>query len=403
MQGNTPEKGTEIKVPVRNFLMIKRLEDDENKEGGVRLVGTIVQYVLHDGKIASVNKIDADKLSKYFNYRINDRSCDGDKTLTARRMEDPNPNIWRTTFQAHIPLKIMVEEEYFPFKIIRATAGIELSSGADGDTRIRPNLVLANTENIRSNVNISGVDRRGNIDTNVEDTLDGMVKYDLLTPYPEVVYKYDKEKGYCPVYAVTFHLTVNGNEKFVRTLLPLILVSALNTLYLWNDEYNDENDVSDKQNVKDLLGFTSTLALTVVFLFENIYDPAGNKAKLPDILYVLFIFVSLILSAIPSTAWRIVGAALFWCSFFFPISNYLRIKWKMHKKRPQKGTNKLFVKDDDYKQLDDFQDDVFVRLEPDAEDKKELKAGTKEKFDPNVFDFDKDDKTIFIKYPKAML
>ena len=379
-EGSNNSNGT-IKVPVRNFLMIKRLEDDPDNDDGVLLIGTIVQYVLNERGLKSLNDTDDDDddddtQSKYFDYRFNDCSYKDDNTLAFRRTETSGKynNIWRTTLQTKIPLNMKVEEEIFPFKLITATADIELSSGFHGNQTIRPNLVLAQKHCIRLNAAIQEPDGKfQDVHKDVDASLDCMTKYDLLSPYPDITYLYEKKKGYCPKYTVTFHLMIDGVGKFVGTLLPLLLVSTLNTLYLMYEMDQENNDA------KDLLEFSSTLGLTVVFLFGSIYDPVASKAKWPDIVYVICIFFSLILSSISesfvggSFGYRIAGVALFWFSFVFPISNYARISWLMYRKRPRKGSEKLFVKDKTYKALNDFSKHAFITLETDPENKTELK------------------------------
>ena len=295
--------------------------------------------------------------------------------------------MWRTTFQARIPLKIEVVKEFFPFKIMKAKVEIELSSGSNGKQTIRPNLVPAKLSDIRSNVAIHEVKGKKNTmatHRDVDKALDNMTKYDLLSPFPEVDFEYDKKKGYCPKYSVTFYLAIDGIAKFVGTLIPLVLVCTLNTLHLINDcKHSDEGNEAEK--VSELLNFSSMLALTVVFLFGSIYDPVGSNSKssITDSLYILFIFCALILSAVPESfvsgnfAIRIIGAALFWLSFVFPIYNLGYSYWIMNQKKPKKGVEKLFLKDKSYLARDNFSEEFFIKLEPDENNPKDLKEDAK--------------------------
>ena len=391
----------DIKVPVRNFLKIKRLEDDPDRDGGILLVGTFVQSVLNEnGELPPLNG-DDDTTSKYFNYRFNDYK--DDDNLTFRRtqdvpIEDEKENgsvVWRTTLQTRIPLKLDVEKEIFPFKLITATAEIELSSFSDEKQIIRPNIVLARED---FQLNASILEPKGGFRDyrDVDATLDDMGKLDLLSPYPTICYEYDKKKGYCPKYSVTFDLRIDGGVKFVGILLPLILVSVLNTLYLRNDLYLRDEMKEPEPDVKDLLEFSATLGLTVVFLFGNIYDPLDSKAGLQDTLYIIFIFISLILSSIPdSFNWRKAGVALFWISFVFPVSSYLRIWWLVHKKKPGKGSEKFFLED---KHCKDFSNDVFITLEPDPDDPKKLKEGIEQDLTKSKYTVKEEKKKYFISY-----
>ena len=418
----------EIKVPVRNFFLIKRLEDDPDNNAGVRLVGTFVQRVLIKNKdlneLKSLNNNDTDKVSKYFDYRFNDFTCNDGNNLSVRRtQQEPVDDgiIWRTTLQARIPLKIDVQNEIFPFKLMTATAEIELSSFTNDDngTVVRPNIILHRKDK-RLNVAIPQVEKRTNKfgecikivhkDINykdVDEALDHIGKLDLLSPYPDVCFEYDGEKDYCPKYTLTFHLSVDGRGKVVGIVLPLLLVSTLNTLYLKNDMTKDDNDdLNFKNDVQELLEFSATLGLTVVFLFGNIYDPIDSKAGLLDVLYIILIFVSLILSSISenflggSFSCRIAGAALFWISFLFPISNYAKIRWLMRSKRPGKGSEnseEIFVNGKKSQDVKGFSEDDFITLER-GPDKKLLKDDIKNELEDAGYEVEVNEKKTLIRY-----
>merc|ERR1712157_248642 len=115
------------------------------------------------------------------------------------------------------------------------------------------------------------------------------------------------------------------------------------------------------------------------------YDPVGSNSKssITDSLYILFIFCALILSAVPESfvsgnfAIRIIGAALFWLSFVFPIYNLGYSYWIMNQKKPKKGVEKLFLKDKSYLARDNFSEEFFIKLEPDENNPKDLKEDTK--------------------------
>lgn len=129
-----------------------------------------------------------------------------------------------------------------------------------------------------------------------------------------------------------------GVERQVATLLPLVLVSTINTLSWWTDGFGFEDvidDYPDPFEARQHLVLSTLLALAAIFMFKTLYEPS-LKASLftKNNMYLFTIFFSLILSAIPRNVipknrmfatnfLRTAGMALLWASFLFPIGNYL--------------------------------------------------------------------------------
>jgi len=140
-------------LPVRQFLLIKRLEDIPGVEGGIRLVATLVQYVYNISGVERVNKFEPNMPeSKYFAYRFND-FAPSQNDLGFRRMEitdcfyDEKSKekfpLWRSTFSGKLPMETETLLDVFPFKIVKVKLHIELNSSFVDNKRVRPALVLS--------------------------------------------------------------------------------------------------------------------------------------------------------------------------------------------------------------------------------------------------------------------
>eukprot|EP00957_Ditylum_brightwellii_P199381 15197463-Ditylum_brightwellii.AAC.1 len=77
--------------------------------------------------------------------------------------------------------------------------------------------------------------------------------YDLMTPFPKIEYFQDTKKNYCPKFKMTFYLTEEGSSKLVAIIAPMLLISTLNTLHVFNP---------DKPDTVDFIANAATFALT---------------------------------------------------------------------------------------------------------------------------------------------
>jgi len=348
--------GGEHILPVRNFLLIKRLEDIPGVDGGVQLVSTLVQYVYNTSRLARLKTSQPDDPeTKFFAYRFNDFSPT-DKELGFRRTEvdefvldegsDESFPLWRSTFSGRVPMELETIQDIFPFKIVKAKLHIELSSAFVDGNRVRPSIVLSKKQETPQGqpqrrdkpLIISVQSPSGPLISEAVKKVNKLESFELVSPYPRVCFFFDKKKNYCPRYSVHFVLKNKGVERQVATLLPLVLVSTINTLSWWTDGFGFEDvidDYPDPFEARQHLVLSTLLALAAIFMFKTLYEPS-LKASLftKNNMYLFTIFFSLILSAIPRNVipknrmfatnfLRTAGMALLWASFLFPIGNYL--------------------------------------------------------------------------------
>lgn len=211
-------------VPVRNFLLIKEVID--NEEDGLHLIGTFVQTVTVRGEFGKFGEEGAEQ--KYFPYRINDITADeGNGYVIKRRTkhvkEDGEIKAYRTTFQAKLPMKVDEIFDGFPFKVVKATVAIELNTISDERTD-RPNPIGEEEDLYRPDLYLHPRDRRNNVSIQeaekvspteegevvqqattekewiklAKEKLDQTTTFDFIAAKPEIHYRYDTKKNYCP-------------------------------------------------------------------------------------------------------------------------------------------------------------------------------------------------------------
>jgi len=409
-------------LPVRQFLLIKRLEDIPGVEGGIRLVATLVQYVYNISRVERVNKCDPNMPeSKYFAYRFND-FAPSQNDLGFRRMEitdcfyDEKSTekfpLWRSTFSGKLPMETETLLDVFPFKIVKVKLHIELNSSFVDNKRVRPALVLSKKQEHQvgepkkrdkplittiqpvsdpqiTDAGFFSISKQKNA---LREKLDQVQRYELISPYPKVCYYFDKKKNYCPRYTITFVMKNKGIDKQIATILPLLLVSIINTFSFLSQtrkhlesKYECDGDCDNRSEAVELTGqhlsLASTLAIVVVFLLRNIYEPSVKSSWVTtNNIYLIMIFVSLILSAIPDTIFetlrpaRMTGVILNWVSFIFPINNIITFRKVVDEYRQSHDDVELFEKGPNFKQWDSDVDPFskfFVKLE--KEDGKSFK------------------------------
>lgn len=412
--------GTHL-LPVRQFLLIKRLEDIPGIEGGIRLVATFVQYVFNVSRVERVNKCEPNMPeSKYFAYRFND-FAPSPNDLGFRRMEisdcyyDEDSKekfpLWRSTFSGKIPMETETLLDVFPFKIVKVKLHIELNSSFVDNKRVRPALVLSKKQEHHvgepkkrdkplitciqpasdPQITDNGFFSFNQKKNALKEKLDQVQRYELVSPYPRAVYYFDKKKNYCPRYTITFVMKNKGIDKQIATILPLFLVSIINTysFLTLSSDYLDEKfpiqEYDRRQEAVELTGqhlaLASTMAIVVVFLLRNIYEPSVKSNWLTmNNIYLILVFLSLILSAIPDTIFehwrpaRKTGVILFWISFIFPINNIITFKKLVNEYVQSDDDVEQFEKGSNFLQWDSDNDPFskfFVKLE--KEDGESLK------------------------------
>uniref|UniRef100_A0A7S4T6R9 Uncharacterized protein n=1 Tax=Ditylum brightwellii TaxID=49249 RepID=A0A7S4T6R9_9STRA len=194
----------------------------------------------------------------------------------------------------------------------------------------------------------------------LKDKMDRTKNYDFITPFPKVEYLYNTKKDYCPKCQLTFYLIENGDSKLVAILAPMLLISILNTLNVFNNEEGGIDNV-------DYIANSATFALTAVFILPNIFSKANRTDLLTtNTAYVFLIFVGLSLSSFPeelvgTRGYAIAGVALLWSSFFIPL--FACASFYVFTKTIRTGEINDFINDKDFKQfnyeVDNYKDKFY--------------------------------------------
>jgi len=337
------ENTEEVIVDIRNFLLLKHVTENNDKE--LFLVGTCIQELfgldmnaesikLCDDKMLDMGTTceDIETLSKrlFFDYRLNDLTSDEASGWIKTRRVEMNSGKAKKTFQVNAPLEVEINYDRFPFKIVTASVMIELSSSAIRDQRRRPNLLLGKKHKAM-NVAIQPVQHfdvqkdskngyKGTeevlTENDFEKKMDKSKTYDFVTPFPEVTYQYDKKKEYCPKFKVSFYMVESGTSKFVQIVFPMLLIAILNTVQVLDRDFVENTN---------FLNNAATFALTAVFILPSIIgDSNGQNLITMNNTYIICIFVGLALSSIPTEMMNtnvpaFTGMIIIWLSFIMPI------------------------------------------------------------------------------------
>mmetsp|Transcript_25290 Transcript_25290/g.32190 ORF Transcript_25290/g.32190 Transcript_25290/m.32190 type:complete len:764 (+) Transcript_25290:26-2317(+) len=361
-------------VDVRSFVLLKHIYDDN--DDNLTLVGTLIQNVFNVNDL----KLSDDECF-YFEHRFNDLIADKDYGLKERNSETAN-NTTKTTFQMCAPLDKDADFDIFPFKVYTATLLIELSTCTRGGTRFRPNMLLASTDK-RNCISVQppylkawGDSDKEKVDL-LKTKMDKMKDFDFVTPFPKVEYIIEPGKQYCSKCRLTFYLVEGGDSKLVEILAPMLLISILNTLNVFN------NEAFDTLNV-EYIANSATFALTAVFILPNIFTKSNRPALFTSNNgYILLLFVGLALSSFPTEMFNtraigITGVAIFWLSFVIPIVHWFR--YCLFKESVSRNV-KDFVKDSEYESFYPFKQnytDYFKSACEIVENKGELPETTYE-------------------------
>jgi hypothetical protein len=218
----------------------------------------------------------------------------------------------------------------------------------------------------------------------IDQALDHIEGYELLSPYPRVCFRFDKKKNYCSSYSISFYLKNKGVDRLVSTILPLFLVSMINTIAVLNDMWEehfeehtplvdqfDEGAMLFQESKYELarkhLEMTSILSLTVVFLLRSIHQPERKSTLFSrNNLYLLFIFLALVLSSFLNKNIRLAGACLMWTSFCFPVFHYFAYEYFGRKYRRTEEDAELFLSGKNYENWSSSKhsfEEFFIKLE----------------------------------------
>mmetsp|Transcript_6139 Transcript_6139/g.18535 ORF Transcript_6139/g.18535 Transcript_6139/m.18535 type:complete len:694 (+) Transcript_6139:80-2161(+) len=186
--------------------------------------------------------------------------------------------------------------------------------------RVRPDLLL-NVRDARHCVNIRSDD---------EEVLDSMRSFSFVIVEPTIEYeaiesKFKPPEGskeplvadYTPRFRVYFYLYQPARTKFIKLIVPTMLVAALTVL----------NVLVNKKDPDIYLTGAFTIALTAVFTLADLAPPS-NHAKSFSIndLYIIVLFLSLMLTSIPKRTARYVqyaGIYMLLISFIFPFCSFI--------------------------------------------------------------------------------
>ena len=361
------KKAESDNYPVSNFLLIKKLVD--NDDGELTLVGTIVQSVFpypsqfNKAKTAPQDNDESDKEDAFnlqaFEMRFNEESSDDFLVFrrdSREKMED-NVECLRSTYQLKAPMVSHIILDSFPFVIKKVTLAIELSTF---DAKHRPTLLLDKVER-RNTVSIQ---ERAPGECMFEK-LDHTAKYDFVSPFPEVEFLWDKKKKYCPRFDVSFYVMENGLIKFLKVTIPMILIATLNTV-------NVTLETSDSIDPSDFLANAATNALTAIFLVSDVNTAQPTKTKILtlNLLYTITVFVGLTCSSIPNNILYsnlkfipVMGMYIVWVSFVFPLLNlfyFVRAQRKIISKQNASNSINAYFKDKTTKRLTRYSQYCFA-------------------------------------------
>jgi len=343
--GNVSVEGapkiTEDIVNIRNFLLVKRVTENNDKE--LSLVGTFVQELIgldidaesiklceETGLDMGSTREDSETLSKslFFDYRINDQVCEEDSGWIKPRRVMMNSGNAKKSHQLNLPLEVEDYYDGFPYKIVTASVLIELGSSAINDQRRRPNLLLGKDhkatnvamQTVQHIIEAHDIKNSNNsirevlTETDFTKKLDKSKSYDFVTPFPQVTYLYDTKRGYCSRFRVTFYMVESGFSKFVKIVFPMLLIAILNTVNVLDRDVESTN----------FLNNAATFALTAVFILPSVIGNSNSQNILSmNNVYIILVFVGLALSSIPLEMMKtnvpaFTGMIIIWFSFIMP-------------------------------------------------------------------------------------
>lgn len=360
--------------------MMKKIVDDPN--GGLRVTGTFIQavYDLSDYQIKEAMNSGTEK--SFFDYRI-DSSNVKDQDVHVRRtkkVESGEKKGVRTTLDVSIPLEIESFLSAFPFQVSIATATIDLKSRTwKNDVMLRPNLLVhkkdpRQTISIRNNDTILSkfgqVKKNSNDLDQIIDIVDKAASYNVLSPYPEVYYEYEKDNENCQRFCLSFYVVKSGFDKVFSILLPMVLVSIVALLNVLNDDMN-------KEDATNHLQVSSALTLAIVFVLNDAcnQDRLFNWDNINTVLY----FLGLVLASVPkaianSLVPEVLGVILMFLALLTPAwhcSQYFAAQRGIRAQAKISTANNQYLKDKSYAPNEELENFVEVKAVLDANNNKD--------------------------------
>eukprot|EP00729_Bicosta_minor_P010757 gene10757-31660_t len=232
-------KGKDRHLPVFHKFMAKYLSEDS--EGGISMIGTMIQQVAGANNAFKVVAAEDDGDAAHFKFdkfRVNDASAG--KFFTCEDQIDlrrsvPVPHFGtRSTYNCTIPMNKDSVFTIPPYEITRCHALIELQTSSLKYTDTKEK--TTKTSNVRPNIYLNSEDER--------ELFVCRKPADL-----------NRTSSYCPKYEVSFFLEKPALAGMITTFAPLLFVALLSILNVMNAD--GEGPALDN---------SISLALTVVFV-----------------------------------------------------------------------------------------------------------------------------------------
>eukprot|EP00977_Amphora_coffeiformis_P005381 scaffold1147_cov172-Amphora_coffeaeformis.AAC.10 len=295
------EKQDDIIVPVCQKILVKRIVDDGDSHK-VFLEATIVQQILGYGFCQT------EELSR-FDYRVNGAVPTDESVFDNRRrtklLEKDSTGLKKIilgetfTIDAKMPLELVDEFNFFPFRIVRAKLQLELASPSlPSGTILRPNLWNFDSRSGGVPTDVLQLKKKAKNNTtgNSGTLLDALPNWDFVIENPERKCPIEKKND------------KNQTEYHAKTEL---------TWYMANTAMKS---IDEEQDRKGHVATSVGIALTAVVLLEKILDGLNLKSAF-DFNDTVFLFwlSGLGLSSVPERYSAALGVLLLGVSAISPL------------------------------------------------------------------------------------
>lgn len=336
----------EVVVKTIHRFALKKIVDDADLDGGLRMTGTLYQMPclseagLTEDEIKNMRSQEPGEKEKQFifDYRFNEVLQKEDE-VRMRHVKGTGVSV----LSANIPLELETMSSIFPFQIKIASATIHLNTHQTDDKVYRPDLLLHKTDPTQqvgifyksSKASLGRFGKKwtkyflenyrkcnnGSDNTStIIESIDRSSKYTLLSPYPEVHYELKNEnKKVCQTFRLEFYVVSANFSKIFSLFLPMILVTFVAFLNVWNDMQQDAGTAADSH-----LQISSALTLAIAFVLT---DACNHERLLCLENYNTFLFfLGLVLASVPkslfSVTWEQVGVTMMFLSLVLPIVHF---------------------------------------------------------------------------------
>jgi hypothetical protein len=304
---NTPD----VNVDVSLTLLCKRIEDDPNRQGGLILVGTLIQRIVS-------NQVEE------FEFRVNEcrKSDNMIQVRTKKALIDPQSGRVGNSITADVLLPLVLKQDEtvpFPFGLFKGTVTLELSTFVDANgVKYKPTILTPHAEaDIREIVCLRNRD---------EDTFDESKLYDTVYPAPRVNILPAKIRGLYPAIEFSWSLSTPCLTPLVTTLFP----SAVLTFLQW------VNWIFIAKRAKDMNSYLTnaiTIVLALVVVIPQVRSGlSANRNNSSVIDFAVFlVFFGTAMSAYPDvckTNISEIGLLITSISFLLPFASGCYYRWK---------------------------------------------------------------------------